>query len=204
MGWGWAETGNICGLLYQTKKAFDFCKGRDALVMLLCISLLRGFYVCFPPLHQRYTYPLNLQCQECWVFTIHALNFLKGHRHEEGTLLNIPAMQGAGDFSVFQKHLTQWGIFSKTLRDVTQKLVPPPAQLTWPYLKQTSARISVTLMVLCWSLCVWPQSQGSLVLRGCVIILQPLGCHRGATGGALENHQNLNYFYFIFLCAVTG
>lgn len=70
MGWGWAGTGNICGLLYQTKKAFDFCKGRDALVMLLCMSLLRGLYVCFPSLLQRYTYPLNLQCQECWVFSL--------------------------------------------------------------------------------------------------------------------------------------
>lgn len=70
MGWGWAGTGNICGLLYQTKKAFDFCKGRDTLVMLLCMSLLRGFYVCFPPLHRRYTYPLHLQCQECCVFAL--------------------------------------------------------------------------------------------------------------------------------------
>ncbi|OPJ84223.1 hypothetical protein AV530_015694 [Patagioenas fasciata monilis] len=26
-------------------------------------------------------------------FTIHALIFLKGHRHEEKTLLNIPALQ---------------------------------------------------------------------------------------------------------------
>lgn len=71
MGWGWAGTGNICGLLYQTKKAFDFCKGRHALVMLLCMYLLRGFYVCFSPLHKRYTYLLDLQLS--LLFTIHAL-----------------------------------------------------------------------------------------------------------------------------------
>lgn len=35
-------------------------------------------------------------------FTIHALKVLKRHRHEEGTLVNISAIQGPGDF-LFQK-----------------------------------------------------------------------------------------------------
>lgn len=70
MGWGWAGTGNICGLWYKTKKkAFDFCKGGNALLTFLCIALLRGIYICFPPLYQRYTYLPHLQCQECQAFS---------------------------------------------------------------------------------------------------------------------------------------
>ena len=87
------------------------------------------------------------------LFTIRALIFLEGHRHEERTLLNISAMQRPGDFSLFQRHLTERGA-SKTIRDLTEKSVPPPsfiftAQLTWPNLKQRPAHISVTLLMLC-------------------------------------------------------
>lgn len=77
----------------------------------------------------------------------------------------------------------------------TVNLAPPQAE-TCPYFCDFDDAL---LIYVCL-----PQSQISLVLRGCVLILQPLGCHRGATGGALENHQNLNYFYFIFLSTVTG
>lgn len=51
--------------------------------------------------------------------------------------------------------------------------------------------------------CIWPWSQTFLVLRGCRILSQPLGCHRGAKEGALENHQNPSDFYLLFLSAVT-
>lgn len=69
------------------------------------------------------------------LFIIHALIFLKGHRHEEKTLLNIFAMQGPGEFFLFQRRLA-----SKTIRDLTQTSIHPPgfiftAQLTWPNFK---------------------------------------------------------------------
>lgn len=83
-------------MVYKTKKkAFDFCEGGDASLMFLCIAPLREIYMfssITPKLYRSASFAVPRTSS--LLFTFHALIFLKGHRHEGRTLLNIPAIRG--------------------------------------------------------------------------------------------------------------